>query len=345
MRRSIPFTVKVGLIYLGWAIFCGLFQARIITRFGFGLEEALKDTAITQFVIALGCFIISKSLRVGLLSAKNFFQSLVQCLGLAGLGLMAQEWLFAEIIRSKEHQDFFTNSYSLRLFFNIIMILLVAIITWFWGYFRDQQESIKRKEDAEKLSREAELGNLRQQLQPHFLFNSLNSISALVGSQPESARNMIQQLSDFLRGTLKKDDKQRVTLKEELEQLQLYLEIEKVRFGHRLETTISASEESLALTLPSLLLQPIVENAIKFGLYDTLDKIEITINAKSQNNHLFVEIKNPFDPTTAARKSGTGFGLQSVNRRLFLVYGQSELLQAKQADKQFITAIKIPQCA
>jgi two-component system LytT family sensor kinase len=84
---------------------------------------------------------------------------------------------------------------------------------------------------------------LRQQLQPHFLFNSLNSISALAGSQPEKARHMIQQLSDFLRGTLKRDEQQSVTLEEELHHLQLYLDIEKVRFGSRLQTDIQVEEE------------------------------------------------------------------------------------------------------
>src|SRR6185436_1417225 len=131
-----------------------------------------------------------------------------------------------------------------------------------WFYMKTESERKQRKSDAEKLAREAELTGLRQQLQPHFLFNSLNSISALAGTKPEEARKMIQQLSDFLRGTLKKDDQQLVSLSEELQQLQLYLEIEKVRFGHRLRTEITNDERSLSLQLPSLLLQPIVENAI-----------------------------------------------------------------------------------
>ncbi len=89
-----------------------------------------------------------------------------------------------------------------------------------------------------QLAKDAELYKLRQQLQPHFLFNSLNSISALVTSRPEQARKMIQQLSDFLRGTLKKEENQWITLEEELQHLELYLDIEKVRFGHRLHTEL-----------------------------------------------------------------------------------------------------------
>jgi two-component sensor histidine kinase len=345
MFKSIPFALKVVITYLAWAIFCGLYQARTIARFGFSWDEALKDTAITQFIIAIACLTINKSLRVAKPTFKNLSGAFFQVLAITAFATMTQEALLEEVIKSINYNTFLKNALHIRGFYNGLMILLISIITWFWGYFRDQQESISRKEDAERLSREAELANLRQQLQPHFLFNSLNSISALVGSQPERARNMIQQLSDFLRGTLKKDDKQLITLKEELAHLQLYLDIEKVRFGHRLETAIHASDESLSLALPSLLLQPIVENAIKFGLYDTLDDIEIDLSARKENNYLIMEVKNPFDPTTASPKKGTGFGLQSVDRRLFLVYGQSSLLTIKQDGNTFITTLKIPQLA
>ena len=110
---------------------------------------------------------------------------------------------------------------------------MVSVI---WYNWQEQSEQEVRKQDAEKLTKEAELFKLRQQLQPHFLFNSLNSINALIGSRPQEARKMVQQLSDFLRGTIRKEEHQWVTLKEELQYLQLYLDIEKVRFGHRLFT-------------------------------------------------------------------------------------------------------------
>src|SRR5690606_12610382 len=100
---------------------------------------------------------------------------------------------------------------------------------------------------------------------------SLNSISALVHSRPEEARKMIQQLSDFLRGTLKKEENQWTSLADELDHVQLYLEIEKVRFGYRLHTEIVADDASGNCRIPHMLLQPVVENAIKFGLYDTTE--------------------------------------------------------------------------
>ena len=154
---------------------------------------------------------------------------------------------------------------------------------------------------------------------------------------------MIQQLSDFLRGTLKKEENQWISLEDELQHLQLYLDIEKVRFGHRLNTAVICSETDTKLTLPSMLLQPLVENAIKFGLYDTTDNVTITIEANRENNYLVVTIQNPFDPETSSPKQGTGFGLSSVQRRLYLLFARNDLLNTRHTDNQFTTVIKIPQ--
>jgi LytS/YehU family sensor histidine kinase len=215
--------------------------------------------------------------------------------------------------------------------------------SWLISFWYEQQESEKRKEQAERLARESELVNLRQQLHPHFLFNSLNSISALVGTRPEEARKMVQQLSDFLRGSLKKDDLQMSTFEEELQYLSLYLDIEKVRFGHRLQVDIQSDETIHKMQLPPLLLQPVVENAIKFGLYDTIGDITIRIHTRREQGMLVVEVSNPFDPETAIPQKGTGFGLSSVRRRLFLLFSRNDLLTVSQDDKIFLTTIRIPQ--
>ena len=130
---------------------------------------------------------------------------------------------------------------------------------------------------------------------------------------------MIHQLSDFLRGTLKEEE-QWITMEEELQNLELYLDIEKVRFGHRLSTVISKPPECLMLKLPPMLLQPVVENAIKFGLYDTTEDVTITIALSKENSLLQILIKNPFDENTSSPRYGTGFGLNSVKRRLYLLF-------------------------
>jgi LytS/YehU family sensor histidine kinase len=223
------------------------------------------------------------------------------------------------------------------------MIVIAGINGWLFFYIKEHQQNELREKETEKLMREAELSGLRQQFQPHFIFNSLNSISALAGTNPSLARKMIEQLSDFLRGTVKKESNLLVSLKDEFNHLQLYLDIEKVRFGHRLIAEAKADEIALEMKLPSLLLQPVLENAIKFGLYDTVGEVVISLVAKAEKNYLVVEIKNPFDPSSASSKPGTGFGLNSVQRRLSLLFYRNDLLTTQQDENTFTTAIKIPQ--
>jgi len=134
-----------------------------------------------------------------------------------------------------------------------------------------------------------------------------------------------------------------MSLNDELQHLQLYLDIEKVRFGHRLNTAVNSSEAAGKLQLPSMLLQPLVENAIKFGLYDTTEPVTINITASSENNNLVISIQNPFDPETSSPKQGTGFGLSSVQRRLYLLFARNDLLNTRHTDNLFTTVIKIPQ--
>jgi LytS/YehU family sensor histidine kinase len=231
----------------------------------------------------------------------------------------------------------------IRFIISLLILSFLTITNWLFYSLQEQKEKEQRRNDMEQLAKDAELARLRQQLQPHFLFNSLNSISALAGSKPNEARKMIQQLSDFLRGTLKKDEQQTIGLNEELDHLKLYLEIEKVRFGHRLQIEFDFTPESLTTFLPPLLLQPILENAIKFGLYDTLDDITISISAQVKNNVLHIKISNPFDAQTQQANEGTGFGLSSVKRRLFLLYARNDLMTTEKQDHLFITSLKIPQ--
>jgi two-component system LytT family sensor kinase len=324
-----------------WLSYTVLQSWVLIYSFDIDLELAIKDALLTNTLLLMAAYAMVNLIR--------FYQPrqllrLIDSIGLALVAMFIMQWLAkAMITEDPEYIHFLERSFMIRTFFGWMMISLFSASASLWFYVREQQEIEGRRVDSEKLAREAELSSLRQQLQPHFLFNSLNSISALAGSRPEEARKMIQQLSDFLRGTLKKDDQQLVTLSEEMEHLQLYLEIEKVRFGHRLKTEVKREDESLNMKLPSLLLQPIVENAIKFGLYDTIGEITISINVRVEENYLFVVVQNPFDTETSKPKQGTGFGLNSVQRRLYLLYARHDLLSATQKDQIFTTQIKIPQ--
>jgi LytS/YehU family sensor histidine kinase len=244
-----------------------------------------------------------------------------------------------------ESEGFWSQSVPVRMAIGFLMLGTNTLINVLWYTLQEQQEDEKRKSESAALTREAELYKLKEQLHPHFLFNSLNSINALIGMQPMQARTMIQQLADFLRGTLKKADNEWNELEEEIKHLQLYLDIEKVRFGHRLQTDIVMDAFAAQSRIPAMLLQPAVENAIKFGLYDTTEEILISIQAHLDNNVLQVSITNPYDAGISSRQKGTGFGLRSIERRLFLLFSQSGLLKTTSADGLFTTTIFIPQIA
>lgn len=254
------------------------------------------------------------------------------------------KWILMHIFANDvDYLLFLNKSIPFRLGVGGIILIPIAFTSELWHQIEEQNQTISRNLYAENLAKEAELFKLRQQLQPHFLFNSLNSISALVGTRPEEARSMIFQLSDFLRGTLKREDIQFVSLAEEIEYLGLYLSIEKVRFGHRLETEIKLHNNSEKCNIPPMLLQPIVENAIKFGLYDTTENVKICIESQIVKNELTITVSNPYDPQTATPRTGTGFGLSAIKRRLFLIFARQDLLHTNTENNLFTTTLIIPQ--
>lgn len=330
--------------FIGWWLFWIIAHTIILHRLQLSWRISFTDAAISNFLLVIASSITENTYRFYRPGAGNRLQRLGWSFALTFIYMYVLRWILLQVFANNMmYLQFLEASLPLRYAFSLLMIALMAVISWLWFHMQEQEENKQRKDDAEKLVRDAELSRLRQQLQPHFLFNSLNSISALAGTKPEEARKMIQQLSDFLRGTLKKDEQQLVLLSEEMQHLNLYLEIEKVRFGHRLNTIVQSDAASLNMKLPSLLLQPLVENAIKFGLYDTIGEITISIITQSNSNNLHIQIKNPFDSATAKPRQGVGFGLSSVQRRLFLTYARQDLLATEQKENSFITTLTIPQ--
>jgi two-component system LytT family sensor kinase len=319
-------------------------QVALLCWLGFSWHIAIEDSAISNFCIAAVCLLVIHVLQFYLPQQERYWYLLIIGVFLSLMALFISKWLLASINASdREYIGILIKSLPIRFGINFLLIVCISMISISWYSFQERKENDERRSTAEKLTRDAELFKLRQQLQPHFLFNSLNSISALVVTRPEEARHMIQQLSDFLRGTIKKEETQLVTLEEELQHLQLYLDIEKVRFGHRLVTNIINTTEPRENKIPSLLLQPIVENAIKFGLYDTIEIVSINIEIKKQNGQLVISVQNPFDSKTSSSQKGAGFGLNSVQRRLYLLFARNDLVTTTAQENIFTTTIKIPQ--
>lgn len=327
---------------LGWSFF-SLIQLKLLQDLGINASIAWVDSLVSSLLLALFSFLIINNMRYYLPGKERYWYTFILSLAISGLWLlMVRVILWIWFKENIAYQQFLSQTSNIRYAISFLLIGCITMVSLLWFTQKDATEIKEREQETLQLAKDAELFKLRQQLQPHFLFNSLNSISALAGSQPEKARHMIQQLSDFLRGTLKKDDQESILLQEEIDYLQLYLEIEKVRFGHRLDTIVTISEAASKMHLPALILQPIVENAIKFGLYDTTDTVIISIDAQTTPQGLRVVVTNPFDANTSIVSKGTGFGLSSIQRRLFLLYGRNDLLKTSHTETTFVSTLEIP---
>ncbi len=329
-------------LYLGFWFLWSAIHAFVLSEWGYPAKEAWADSLVSNIWLATVCTTVIYCLRYYLPRKDRLTYLLLLSVGCMVVWSLAARYtipfLGNEILTGN-----FSNTLYLRAAIAWLMIICVIMMNVLWYSQEEQQEQERRNNEAERIAKDAELFKLRQQLQPHFLFNSLNSISALVISDPAAARTMVHQLSDYLRNTLKKEEHKWVTLSEELEYLQLYLEIERVRFGQRLTVVIDNAEDNAAMKLPALLLQPVVENAIKFGLYDTTGDVSIRVSASVSEHMLTITVQNPFDPEISKPGGGTGFGLSSVQRRLHLLFGRSDLLVAEGNGNVFTTTIKVPQ--
>jgi len=302
-------------------------------------QTAATDAIITNLLLAGACLLVFNNLRFYRPKKYAPFFLLALCLAITAFWLFVTDLVLRYLLKGQD--SFIEASRPVRFNIGFLLTGCSAMISLLWYHAEEQQDNMQLKSETESIAKDAELYSLRQQLQPHFLFNSLNSISALVVSDPELSRKMIQQLSAFLRGTLNKEDKKNITLSEELIHLELYLDIEKVRFGHRLQTIIDVQDKEALI--PPMILQPIVENAIKFGVYDTIGTVSIAIKAQRVNNDLVINVRNPYDPETADPRKGTGFGLNSIRRRLFLIFSRNDLLTTTYDQLEFTTTVKIPQ--
>jgi two-component system LytT family sensor kinase len=176
----------------------------------------------------------------------------------------------------------------------------------------------------------AELSSLRASIHPHFLFNSLTSLSALTRKSPELAQKMCLQLADFLRYSLNYGKREWVEVKDELEHIEDYLGIEKTRLGERLDVTTTVDPDSEEAMLPPFTLLPLVENAVKHGFQPSLEPGTMAITIKKNPKTLVIEVKNPFEQGAAVKRDEGGHGLRDLQKRLLNTYsGEAELKISK----------------
>jgi len=282
------------------------------------------------------------------LTPSRLFRSVVTQLG-AGLQTSAV-WtgvgaLYAVLLtrfsRVAVDRDMILSDVAMLFALGIPIYLLSALTHYLVLAGEQFHATQKRLLESDVAAREAELRALRAQLNPHFLFNSLNSINSLVGSDPEGARRMCERLGDFLRRTLALGALDEVTVAEELEMVDHYLSIESVRFGARLQVERAVTEEALVCRVPPLLLQPLVENAIKHGVSDRIEGGCVRLSAVRQGESLVLGVENPVDDDAPA-KSGEGVGLDNVRRRLAVFGAREARMEAVREPGRFRVSLRLP---
>lgn len=310
---------------------------------GLGLNVALIDSSVNMGILALAIW--------GMLLVVNAYPTRV---GVTLYALLIgtffaiaggfTTWMILKLIfKNPVHHylDWLAYSMPIRYFSNWLICGWIATYSAIVKEAETIEKKFLKQNDLTNLHREAELYKLRQQLQPHFLYNSLNSISALTMIEPSKAQDMIGKLSDFLRRSVKRDGQERIPLTEELEYIEAYLSIESVRFGDRLKIVYNKNFDPKA-EIPPFILQPVMENAIKFGLYGKTGEVIISVDICLKDSMLIVNVTNPYDKDNQPSR-GTGFGLEGIKRRLYLLFTRTDLLDVSKTETEFTTTLSIPQ--
>ncbi len=303
--------------------------------FLYALLESYTWAALTPLVLWLGArflirrqnywYAIPLQIVCALAFAMIHTQVFVRLLPL--IGYQTSPKMVASLFRARLHSDLLTY-WALVGFSHAL------------GYYRKYQERELRATQLEAKLVQAQLQALKMQLQPHFLFNTLHAISALVHKDAEAADRMITRLSEFLRITLDSVGVQEVALKTELESLDKYLEIEQVRFGSRLTVVHSISPEVLDLLVPNLILQPLVENAVRHGVAPRAAGGRIEIRAGLENGSVVIDVidDGPGAPAASYRE---GVGLTNTRARLNQLYGDAQTLELR-SDHGFRVTLTLP---
>jgi hypothetical protein len=220
--------------------------------------------------------------------------------------------------------------------------VLIAILGLYSAAAAERSRDAERRSlELRALAREAEMSFLRRQLDPHFLFNSLNSVAALIGSDAVAARRMCLLISDFFRKSLKFSAQQTIALSDELTLIDTFLAIEEVRFGNRLRRRLDVSDEALNMGVPALLLQPLVENAVHHGIAHLIDGGEIKVSAKVRGSLLDIVVENSCDADRPVSRS-TGLGLANVRGRVESMYGTRARMDVKNEPQTFKVLLALP---
>lgn len=287
-------------------------------------------------------FVVRFNLREKQKSFDFIISHLITAIVIIAIWLLSSYFLLkSTYIDNGSYIQFLNDSLPWRVIIGIFFYLFFIMFYYVMLYYEDLQEKLITEAKLQNLVKEAELNALKSQINPHFLFNSLNSISSLTITNPDDAQEMVIKLSDFLRYSLSHDKNEKTSLEAEIDNLQRYLDIEKVRFGKRLNFVYNIDDDCLDIEIPNMILQPLIENSIKHGVYNSSEEVLVTLKCEIKGDYVQIEIRNDYDPE-AVKKKGQGIGLSNIKKRLLLIYQRQDLLIIKAEKLTFTALLKFP---
>ena len=339
---------KLGIIVFAiWWTAMALAQFAALSIF-YGLKPEISavDSLVFNLTFAALSLGIWYWVRYSDLEKQKIFNIVLNHLASATLSILIWITISDFILKNifpndTSYIDFLNTSLPWRIAIGTFYYILSGLIYYLIIYIQNFREQTMRESEIKTLVRDAELNWLKHQINPHFLFNSLNSISSLTMSNPEKAQEMVIRLSDLLRYSLKQSSQSFVSISDEISNCVKYLEIEKVRFGKRLNYNITAADAVMNFQVPAMILQPLFENAIKHGIANSSEQGEVNAVFESNQNLLKIIISNTI-PEESQNAKGMGVGLVNISRRLSLLYGQNDLLKSNIVDSNYIVEVTIP---
>jgi len=327
-----------------WALISGAHILFLYKYFNYSITAAAIDSLISNLlfmILGIGIWYI---VRYNDFEIKNFINlitgHLISALILVLIWISLANFIIYIVFVTPDSQSPGNTLVPGKIILGILYYMVIVLIYYLMIYYQNFKQRIEREGRVEARYKEAELNTLKAQINPHFIFNSLNSISSLTISDPKIAQEMIVKLSDFFRMTLKREQTQLAYLEEEISFSKVYFEIEKIRFGDKLNYHIICPKKLESYQVPHLILQPLLENAIKHGVQESIDKVDITLNCSKESGYLLLRITNQYDPEYES--NGQGIGLNNIRDRLRIIYEQDNLLEISKKDGKFNALVKIP---
>jgi len=328
----------MAVAVIQFALSSGVYEQELIV--------AAADSLVSNLIFAFLGIGLWYMVRFSGKQIDGFIKNLVYHIGGCAFTILIWQIVSYAVLRmlfesNELYMKFLVASLIVRVLTGVLIYFLLISIDFLVLNFEEMQERAEREASLSAMLRDAELTMLRSQIRPHFLFNSLNSVSALTMNDPQAAQDMIIKLSEFMRHSLSLGAETMNSLDDELYHAGLYLDIEKVRFSDRMVIEKHLDPACGGMMLPAMILQPILENAVKHGVNTMLTSCSIILKASCNESFLVITISNNFDPDAVPRK-GTGTGLSNVQKRMSAIYGRNDLMTYKASNEVFEVKLQIP---